>query len=499
MTAELGSAVIEVLGAELARRDLMAFAERMDRRFENPPKHLQLIGRELQALETGEHRFLMINLPPRHAKTTLSSQIFTAYAIGRDPTREIILASHSVDLAERNSRIARGLLLRNEYPFEVRLAADSSAATRWHVQNGGSVRALGVGSDILGRGADVLIIDDAINDAFSVSECATAIRWFREQAFNRLNAGGRVVIIGQRLSEMDLCGEVLKSDLGGEFRVINLPALAEEDDPLGRAPGEPLWPEIFGVEELGLRRAGMGSRAFETQYQGHVSSIDGTVFKRSWFQHTFARVPRYERTDADAVALGLYRAYGFVDPLRAAAEPPLRKITAIDCASKTGLSNDYTAIVTIVFDGQFFYVVDVQRDKLEFPDLMRRIIQVAADQRPQRIYIEEASAGIAVCQELRHRTRLNVIPVPPKGSKRFRAETVSPNFEAGRVLLPENAAWDVDAYVDEFCNFDPSGTTSRHDDMVDATALAIFMLEKIDSRARSDQRNELVLRSRFTR
>jgi hypothetical protein len=128
----------KIASAALARRSFAGFAAHMDPRFISPPPHLKLIMDELEMVERGENRFLMINVPPRHAKTTTCSELFPAYALAKNPRREIILACHSVDVAERSSRAARQFVESEEWPFaNVGLAPDSTAATRWHVESGG--------------------------------------------------------------------------------------------------------------------------------------------------------------------------------------------------------------------------------------------------------------------------------------------------------------------------------------------------------------------------
>jgi hypothetical protein len=139
--------------ASVARRSFPDFCARMDARFANPPPFMRLLMDEYAALLDGRTRFLALSIPPRHTKTTLGCVLAPAFALGQDDSLELVIASHSADLAERSSRLARDLLLSDAWPFAARLAADSTAATRWHVKGGGSVRALGVGSALIGRGA----------------------------------------------------------------------------------------------------------------------------------------------------------------------------------------------------------------------------------------------------------------------------------------------------------------------------------------------------------
>jgi predicted phage terminase large subunit-like protein len=484
--------ISEFARQERARRSFSYFCARMDTRFASPPKFMQLMMDEFADLESGRNRFLSISIPPRHSKTTTGSVLLPIFALGRNPALEIVLASHSIDLAERNSRMARDLIQSDAWPFTVKLAKDSTAATRWHVEGGGSVRALGVGSALLGRGADLLVVDDPIADANSEAEAEAVWDWFHS-ASSRLNKGGKIAVIGQRLRDNDLIGRIIESEIGPQFRVLNLLAICEnEDDPteqrLGRKNGDALWPEQFSLDELRVRRQLMGSRAFESQFQGRPVSSTGGIFQRKWFENRWTALPEPEPVNEEsAIEARMLAARGFVNPLECAKPRRFIKVQGIDAASKTGILNDYSVIVTLIYDGAAYYVVDLVRDKLEFSDLNRAIVDAYTKHRPMGVYIEDASAGTAALQALRKFSRVPVIPVPTgRSSKSARAEAVSPLFEGGRVLLPQHAPW-LEEYIDEFAAF-----PGRHDDMVDATVIAITMAGKVASRRRETAQIERV-------
>jgi predicted phage terminase large subunit-like protein len=468
-----------VVREELARRRLLDFARLVYPGFEAPP-HIAMLADLLERIERGEIRKLMISLPVRHGKSVIASQLFPAWFVGRHPERDVILASHSEDLAVRNSRVAKSLTQDDRWPFDVRLASDSASVGRWNTTARGGCYAIGVGGAITGRGANLLIVDDALHDGLSEAECASAFSWFTEVAVPRVEPGGAIIMIGARFSEQDLCGQILASEDGKNWTVVNLPAIAEEDDPLGRAPGEALWPERFPLAELEERRVSMGSRAFGAQFQQQPVSLTGGMFKRAWFQNRYDALP--ERPPEDlfsetAIRNRIHESSGVYDVFRAARpNPPLVKVQAIDCASKTGVFNDYSAIVTLACDGPSYYIVDVVRERLEFTDLLARVVAEYRKHRPSRVFVEDASAGIAIVQQLRRQTRVPVIPVPAKGSKISRAEAATPVFESGRVLLPKQAPW-IDDYINEFASF-PGG---RHDDQVDATLIALKIASAIIS------------------
>jgi predicted phage terminase large subunit-like protein len=463
-------ALAGTLATVLARRRLLDFARLVYPGFETPP-HIRLLADLLERVERGELKKLMINIPVRHGKSTIASQAFPAWYLGRHPERDVIVASHSEDLAVRNSRVAKSLTQDQRWPFpDVRLASDSTSVQRWNTTARGGCYAIGVGGAVTGRGANLLIVDDALHDGLSEAECASAWRWYSEVVVPRLEPGGATIMIGARFSEQDLCGQILASEDGKNWTVVNLPAIAEDRDPLGRAPGEALWPERFSLAELEERRVSMGSRAFESQFQQRPVPAGGAMFKHDWFSNRYAGgLPRrqiVENTGAEFMP-GV-----FMETVTR--DAPLHKILAVDCASKTGIHNDYSALVTIASDEIDFFVVDVVRERLEFTDLVRRVIEVHKRFGHDAIYVEDASSGIQVVQELRRWTGLPIIPVTVDRSKVARAEAWTGFFEALRVRLPETAHW-IDAYLTEFCSF-PGG---RHDDMVDATILGLTQMDRI--------------------
>jgi predicted phage terminase large subunit-like protein len=144
-------------------------------------------------------------------------------------------------------------------------------------------------------------------------------------------------------------------------------------------------------------------------------------------------------------------------------------------------------IVTIETDGVNAYVVDVERRRVEFPDLLRWVIDSAARHRPKNgIFIEDSSAGTAIIQKLQVESRLPIIPVKvAANSKVARAEAVTAHFEAGKIRFPRHASW-FGPLVDEMLRF-PVG---RHDDQVDALCMAVTasLVEINRRRSRMSQR-----------
>lgn len=443
------AALREAAGEELARRDLLAFCERMDSSYERA-RHLELLTERLEALERREIRRLIVSMPPRHGKSRMCSQFLPAWMLGRRPTQSIVLASYAAELAEQNSRRVRELVADDRYPFlETEVSPESRAVNRWASTKGGVVIAAGIGGGLTGFGADALLIDDPVADRAAAE--SPAIRestwaWYTDVARTRLHANAVQLIAATRWHEDDLTGRILSSDMGSEWEVLNLPAICDDaNDALGRAIGEALWPQRFPASELpSVEKGEISSRSFAALYGGRPLPAEGAIFKAAWFEH------RYDEL------------------------PPLKTIvTGADCAAKTGVANDFSAMVTVGSDGASYYLVDVLRERLEFADLARRIMSVYAEHRAERVYVEDASSGTPLIQELRRSTRLPIIGIPPRGTKVARAESVSGLFEAGKVRLPRSAPW-LNVFVDEFLRF-PAG---KHDDMVDATSLVLSQLRR---------------------
>jgi predicted phage terminase large subunit-like protein len=433
-------AVREAAAEELARRELLAFAAGVFPGWQNAA-HLDLIAGLLERVERGELKRLIVNVPPRHGKTLLCSSIFPAWYLGRHPRKNIIMATHSADLSERNSRQARALVQDDRWPFDSKLSGDSTSASRWNLDRGGGAFATGVGGSVTGRGADILICDDLLHDSLgSDGEKEAAFRWFTEVAVPRLEPGGAIILIGTKFAEDDVFGRVLEGPDADQWTVVRLPALAEESDPLEREIGQALWPARMDVAELEARKREMGTRAYECQFQQNPIPLEGNLIRREWLQ--------------------------YVD------QPPTeftKVVCALDAAAKTGVANDYSAIVKIGVTKNGYYVLSADHFKVEFPALLRRVAALGdEDPKPSTIYVEDASNATALIQAFKAETRIPIVPVVAKGSKISRVEGITGILEAKKVFLPKDAPWLLD-FERELLSF-PAG---KHDDMVDAFTLAL--------------------------
>ena len=466
MSVDVQEALSAAAADELARRRLIDFARLLYPQFESPP-HIEYIAGLLEELEAGRVRRLCVSVPVRSGKSVLCSQIFPAWYVGRHPRESIILASHSESLAVLHSRQAKRLVQDDRYPFsDVKMSADSASVQRWNVTDGGGLYAIGVGGSITGRGSHVLIVDDALHDGLSAAERESAWAWLTEVAVPRMEPGARIIVVAARFADDDIPGRLAESADAKEWKFVSLPAIAGENDPMGRVPGAALWPTRFSIEELEERRQMMGSAAFEAQFQQNPTPAGGVMFKPEWFEHRFDVVPLI-RTEWRDVALGAFAA-----TTQVIESSPL-VIQAIDSAWKDGPSNDRSCIATLASDLKDIYVTDVLLGRWLFTDLYRIVNEIFRKHNPSRLFVEEAASGYAIVNQLRAETHVPVIGVTPgRESKAGRAESVTAYFEAGRVKFPRHASWMQDV-LQEFLRFPVS---ARGDDAVDAICLGVRMM-----------------------
>jgi predicted phage terminase large subunit-like protein len=199
---------------------------------------------------------LVVCMPPQHGKSELCSKYLPAWYLGTFPERRVILTGYEADFASQWGRRARDLLQEWGWAFGVRVSSQSSAANRWDLErHAGGMTTAGVAGPITGKGAQLLIIDDPIkNDAEARSAYIRQkhFDWWQATASTRLRPDGLTLLIQTRWHRDDLAGRILSeaNTTGQRWRELKLPALAEDRDPLQRAPGEPLWPEVYSLDHL---------------------------------------------------------------------------------------------------------------------------------------------------------------------------------------------------------------------------------------------------------
>ena len=419
-----------------------------------PATHHLALADRLEDVSEGKCKRLMVFMPPRHGKSMLCSEYFPAWWLGQHPDRQIIAATYAQQLANDFGRKVRNLCLSDQHRWafhDFSLAGDSQAGDRFHTSMRGAYFAVGVGGPITGRGADLLLIDDPIKgreDAESETQRQKLKDWYTAVARTRLMPGGAIVVIQTRWHEDDLAGWLLREHQHEGWEVLSLPAIAEPGDALGRSEGDPLWPEAYPIPELERLRLAVGSRDWAALYQQRPSAAEGSVFKREHWQ-------THKPTETAPLALLQALGVNYV-------------VQAWDTAFKTRETNDFSVCVTLGVARSRYYVLDVWRDRAEFPDLKRAMVSQHAKWKAHAVVVEDTAAGQSLIQELRRNTRIPLIAVKADHDKVTRAHAVTPTHEAGLCYLPEGEPWVAD-FEDELSGF----PAAPHDDQVDAFVHAL--------------------------
>ena len=316
------SLLSELLARKQAQTSLERYISYCELGFVPAAHHRLLIG-ELEAVEGGDCRRLMVFMPPGSAKSTYASVVFPAWFLGRHPEGSIIAASHTQDLADRFGRRVRNLVASEAHQrvFDCGVATDRQAVGQWETSRGGEYYAAGVGGSITGRRADLGIIDDPVRgreDADSERARMTTWDWYVNDFVPRLKPGAAQVLIMTRWHQDDLAGRLLERE-AKDWRVIELPMEALPNDPVGRQPGERLWAEHFTPEMVEIAKR--DPRGWNALYQQCPVVEEGDYFKLDWFTpfvHLPESVTCYGASDyAVTEGGGDYTEHGIfaVDPL----------------------------------------------------------------------------------------------------------------------------------------------------------------------------------------
>jgi predicted phage terminase large subunit-like protein len=413
--------------------------------------HIDAICHALMQTYHGQSRRLIITQPPRSLKSICGSVAFVAWSIGHDPTKRFACVSYSHELAASFARQFRTVVMSDWYralfPI-VQFSKDTEAECV--TTRGGGRFAVPVGGSFTGRGADVIIIDDPMkaDDAQSEKARRAVNEWYATTLLSRLDdkQKGAIILVAQRLHEDDLAGRLLKED-GWEH--LDLPAIAQEDEEIPIAPGaihrrskgEALHPERESLALLEEIRRAMGPLTFSAQYLQRPVPIEGNLIKRAWIKW-------YESAPPRAVGTQVVQSW--------------------DVASTTGESRDWSVCTTWLTFKRNYYLLDVWRGRLEFPQLRHKLVALAREHSPNRILIEQAGPGLHLIQELRANP-VSRVPVPigikPIGDKLVRMEAQCARFEAGQVFLPKEAPW-LSEFLHEILAF----PNARNDDQIDSVS-----------------------------
>lgn len=397
---------------ENSQRKYLDWKEEVTPRFSWRPKHLDLIRHHLERVyPLREIDRLMLFAPPRHSKSESTTIHWPAYVLEMDPFFRWIVAAYGKTLSDRFSRRTRAICQERIPLSDVRAAVDD-----WETIEGGGLRSIGVGSGVTGHGADGIFIDDPVRsrqDAESKTFRDRTYEWYKDDLSTRLEPDGFMVLMMTRWHEDDLAGRILASEEGKDWTVIRLPALAEEDDILGRKPGEALWPERYDESKL-LRLKKRLGHSFGALFQGRPTSAEGGIVKKAW-------INRYSAIEDEI----------------------LYTVQSLDCNNKDDVEADFSVLTTWAVTRLRIYLVAEWRKQVGYPELKKSVKAQALLHEPDYLLIEDKGNGTALLQELKDTTALPIVAVEPVGDKISRLAVQSVAYETGQVYHPtaEIAPW----------------------------------------------------------
>jgi predicted phage terminase large subunit-like protein len=420
---------------------------------------------------------IIINAPPRHGKSEYVSHRLPVWALELFPTWPVLLTSYEATFAGKWGGRVRDTIEAHPDELRIRVRQDISAKHQWELapfcvdqartRAGGGMNTAGAGGPITGHGAMLAVIDDPhknLQEALSRTMLDGIWDWYRGTLRDRLDPGAIVLLAMQRWIEDDLTGRLIEQARGeGEtWTVITLPAEAQENDPLGRAVGEPLCPERFDVKALATIHGVQGDWLYAAKFQQQPKSAQGKLFKRSTF--------RYFR-DADEF-------YELLMPsgVKRVSKSECFVFQTCDPAATEHDQSDYFVLQTWIYcpEGELL-LYDQLREKAETVKHEKIMLAAYLRYKPALMRVEEKTFGLNIIQKCARgepREGLPALPVKPvkvDNSKLARAIPLEAKYTNGLIYHREGAPW-LAEFEDELLAFD-RGT---HDDQVDAASQAVL-------------------------
>lgn len=440
-----------------AQNNLIDFAIATDPDYQDTAFHEALavvLQLAVEKVERGEDARIIIQAPPQHGKSAISTKKFPAWVLGNHPEWPIITGSYSQDLANRFGQETRDIMSSPLYQkvFSTRLRHDAKAKGHWMTDEGGEYTAAGAGGAFTGLGFKIGIIDDLLkNREEAESEVIRDSRWdwYRSTFYTRQRGNTAIIVIGTRWHTDDVIGRLLKEEKKNiaenaehydKWTLVNFPAIATDDDAF-RKKGEALWPERFPLEKLLLTETTLGPYDFAALYQQTPITSENQEFQDTWYK---------SRSWAEVEALNT------------------RKFATIDPGGK-GLDNDDTGIVRNYVDQQNNWNLKAMGVHFDSKELLEHIFRLH-DEGFEKIGIEETVYLKAVkpfyddvCKK---RNKFpNIIPIKqPTAQKEVRIRGLIPRYANGQIFHIENSCKDLEDELKVF----PKGA---HDDVPDALAM----------------------------
>ena len=422
--------------------------------------HIGLIAEHLQAINDGELRRLIINIPPRHMKSIETTICYPAWTWTKRPEKRFIKVSYSDALSRKHNILTRDIIqspwYQENWGDRFSMKGDVNRQNEFENSHHGMMYSTSVGGAITGNGADVIIIDDPQNPlmANSETERQNSIDFFKNTLQTRLNdpKTGAFIIIMQRLHENDLTGYILSEDLG--YTHLCLPAEAPERTVITfpksgkqiiREEGDILNPQRFDAEVLAGLKKSMGSLQYAGQFQQVPAPAEGVIFKREWLQNFY----------------------------RDGAVPNTQDIQSWDMAFTKSEGSAKVAGFVMGRHGADIYIKDLVNDKMTFTESVSAVRTLSGKWSRARAKVVENKANGPAIVDLLKKEIPGMVEFNPKGSKEERAISVTPYFEAGNIHFPDSKThpW-VDDLIRDLLIF-PKGTFK---DTTDALVQGILYL-----------------------
>ena len=425
--------------------------------------HIKCILHHLDAVEKGQIKRLIINMPPRSLKSICVNVYWSVKLLARNPSSKIISVSYSQELSNKHAQDVRFVMQSGWFNYcfpDALIARGNNTKQKFLTQSRGFRFATSVCGTLTGEGADFIIVDDpqTPQQVFSQKKREKINNWFDQTLVSRLNdrANGAIVVVSQRLHPNDLTGYLLKK---GGWTVLTLPLIAPRNTKISinnyeykRKKNEVLNKTEFDKKTINDLKRELGHYGFMSQYQQNPQVLHSQIVKKDWFR-------RYSRKELESIydKMIIYQSW--------------------DCAIKVGKNSDYTVCITIGLYNNQYYLLNVLRKKYTYPHLKNAVIQMYDTYKPVTIIIEDKASGQQLIQEIQeHSSHIHIVPYNPKYDKVTRLVLITPLIESGNVFLPgEKAAksW-LPQFEEELLLF----PIAEHDDQVDAFTQLIQWLQK---------------------
>ena len=376
-------AQLAVIEREMAMdRSPGALAAVLTRHREMQARHLDIIDRIYQRIAAGERIRAMVTMPPRAGKSRRTSRWGPAWYLRVQREHRFMLASYAAHLADDHGRWVRNTITEHAPILGIDLKYGSQAANRFDLagHEGGMVTA-GVGGPLTGRGAHVAVVDDPFKgseDAGSPTQRDRVWDWWQSVLLTRLEPQGSVLLVNTRWDDDDLSGRLLKEE-PEDWIVIDLPAIAlTADDPLGRQPGEALWPERFNEDDYARIRKSVGERVWWALYQQQPRPLEGGVWQWSWIT-------------ANRVSPIAFRGVDIT-----------RVLVAVDTAGGGGAGHDETGLVGggRTSDGNYYILAD-RSGRMGADQWGHEACRLAIELKADAFVVEDNFGGDQAAQILR--------------------------------------------------------------------------------------------------